>query len=84
MVSMSKSTKFTDAVDKFIEAADWLTDEDLPAVVGLQVAAEELDKLFSAAALSQYRLLFNGLQKSRPASEPKKDPLQAALDAASS
>lgn len=57
---------FTEATDTFLLAADWLGDEDLPAVIALQHAAKSLDKDATAAMLSQYRLIYNGLDKKRP------------------
>jgi hypothetical protein len=74
------ATKFTDAVKTFIDSADWLGDADQPAVVALEVAAAQLDKEFTAATLSQYRLLYNGMVKARPEPTPEVDPLTALLD----
>lgn len=55
---------FTQAVEDFLEAADWLTDVDQPAVVSLQQAAAELDSAgVQAALLNTYGITYRQLLK---------------------
>ena len=60
-------TSFVKAVETFKKsAAEWLTDEDLPAVAALEAAAEALDKKMSPALLSAYGLTYRNLLKRKP------------------
>lgn len=57
---------FQQAVEDFIAVADWLTDEDLPAIVALQQAAKELDTNgVQAALLNTYGVTYRSLMKKR-------------------
>lgn len=60
-------TTFTEAVETFKKsAADWLTDEDSPAVAALEAAAAELDRKMSPALLAAYGLTYRNLLKRKP------------------
>lgn len=75
---------FVDSTEKFLNSAEWLTDSDAPAVMGLRAAAQELDIELSAALLGQYRLLYAGLLKRQPALPVQVDPVAALIDQARS
>ena len=57
---------FTEAAQTFLDSADWLTEEDEPAVTGLFICAQELDRQFMAATFAQYQLTYRYLMKSKP------------------
>lgn len=57
-----------EAVNKFVLAADWLTDEDAPAVTMLRNCAESLDQTYQAAMVNQCRMLFRELKRKQPGS----------------
>ena len=71
----------TDAVERFLESASWLTAEDAPAVTTLRALAERLDTdpEPQAAMFSQYGLVYRALLK-RSAGPAEKDPLETMLD----
>lgn len=73
---------FTEAVDKFISSASWLTDEDAPMVAGLRIAGQMMDKKFSAATLAQFGLCYRTLMKKRPEAAGEEDELEALLNGA--
>ena len=58
----------TEAVERFLEAADWLTDEDAPAVVMLKNCAQKLDEQYQAAMVQQARMLFGMLRDKKTVS----------------
>lgn len=71
---------FIYAVRKFKKsAADWLSEEDAPAVVALEAMAKELDQKMTPALLSQYGLAYRSLLKRKPTGETERDELEAAL-----
>lgn len=60
-------TSFVEAVETFKKsAADWLTDEDSPAIAALEAAAVELDKEVTGALLNAYGLTYRNLLKRKP------------------
>lgn len=71
MTAPKANRSFQNAVNKFIKAAYWLGDADLPAVAGLKAAAKALDQgNASPSLLGQYRLLHKQLLEGR---SPKAD-----------
>lgn len=71
-----------EATKKFVEASDWLGDEDLPAIVMLETIAEVVDRDGpQPALLSQYGLTHRSLLKRAPGAPSEVDPLAAALEA---
>lgn len=61
---------YTTATNKFLKsAADWLTDEDAPAIESLKAMAKLLDKDFSPALQAQYGLTYRSLRKLAPAKD---------------
>ena len=74
------SMTFTEAVEKFLAEASWLSGADAPMVASLQIMAAQLDKRFSAATMAQFGLSFRYLAKKAPADEGTKDPLERLLD----
>lgn len=71
---------FTAATERFLEVADWLGDEDEPAVTSLKIMAAVMDKRFSAATMAQYGLVYRSLMKKRPDGTHEVDPLEALLE----
>jgi len=60
-------TSFVAAVETFkASAADWLTDEDSPAIAALEAAAKQLDQEVTPALLSAYGLTYRSLLKRKP------------------
>lgn len=60
-------TSFVKAVETFKKsAADWLSDEDSPAVAALEAAAKQLDKEVTPALLSAYGITYRNLLKRKP------------------
>lgn len=57
---------YTEAVETFLKAADWLGEKDQPMITGLEKLAGELDTRFSAATYAQYGLTFRYLERQRP------------------
>ena len=57
---------YEEAVETFLEAADWLTDKDQPMITGLKKLAVELDTSFRAATYAQFGLTFRYLERQRP------------------
>ena len=70
---------FTQSVEDFLTAADYLTAEDAPMIVALQQTAKQLDLKYSPAALAQFGLTFRYLAKRQPQESPSVDPLEALL-----
>lgn len=60
---------YREAAETFLNAANWLHDEDEPAVTGLLLCADELDKAFKAATFAQYTLTHRYLMKRKPVEE---------------
>ena len=72
---------FTEAVEKFEEAAYWLSDEDAPALMALRMAAAELDMTgVQAALLNTFGVHYRNLMKKRPAAPSIPDELDELLD----
>lgn len=73
---------FQSAVKGFLSSADWLTDEDLPAIMVLRAVAAELDAggKLSPALVAQFGLTHRALLKRKPTAAPEdNDPLETAL-----
>jgi len=66
---------FRSAVNRFLRSAEWLSDDDAPAVTTLLQAARELDAAVKAgeglppALLAQFGLCYRSLLKQRPAGD---------------
>ncbi len=72
---------FTEAVEEFVEAADWLGPEDMPAVTALEQAAYELDSNgVQAALLNTFGLTYRNLMKKRPSAQSEVNELDDLLD----
>lgn len=68
---MKDVSTYAEAVDAFIEAAEWLTDADLPGLMTLKTLAKHLDnvedgKLPQAALVSQFNMAFRDLRGRAP------------------
>lgn len=73
---------FTDSVNKFVAAADWLTDEDIPAIFTLEQIAMHLDlhpTTLHAPLVQQFGLAYRSLLKRKPGGTVAHDPLEDAL-----
>ena len=71
---------FTDSIESFVTASDWLTPEDAPAVLTLRKLAAELDSGPMVPALvAQWGLTYRSLLKRKPTGDFVEDPLEAAL-----
>lgn len=71
---------FTESIEEFVNASDWLAPEDTPAVVTLQRLAEELDRgPLVPALVAQFGLTFRNLLRRKPTGDSPSDPLEAAL-----
>lgn len=59
---------FTEAVNKFIQSAEWLTEEDEVAIVTLKAVAAELDTMnkLHAPLVSAFGLTYRDLMKKKP------------------
>jgi hypothetical protein len=83
---MQDVTTYEEAVDRFLVAATWLTDADLPGVMSLRSLAKHLDAftgLPQAAILSQFNMTFRDLRNREPKGNGgTDDPLAKALAAA--
>lgn len=78
---MKDYNTFTEAVEAFVEAADWLTDEDAPAVMAMKGAAAELDANgVQASLIAAYGVHYRSLLKKRPADIGDVDELDQLLD----
>ena len=87
--NISDVTTYVEAVQAFIDAADWLTDVDLPGLMTLKTLAKHLDavaegNLPQAALVSQFNMSFRDLRSRAPKEKGGgKDPLAEAMGAAS-
>lgn len=71
-----------EATQRFVEASDWLGDEDLPAISVLEMIAEVVDRDGpQPAILGQYGVAYRDLLKRAPKADADVDPLAAALEA---
>ena len=76
--------KFTTAVIRFKRSAsDWLTDDDLPALVALEAIARQLDEQMTPQLLAQYGLTYRALLTRKPKAAAEEDELEKALREAS-
>lgn len=75
---MSENT-FTNETLKFIASANWLTDEDGPAVVALLAMAGDLDQKLNPPLIAQYGLTYRNLLKRKPGSASEPDELGKLL-----
>ncbi len=80
---MQDVTTYEEAVDRFLIAATWLNDADLPGVMSLRSLAKHLDSftgLPQAALLSQFNMTFRDLRNREPkVGGGADDPLARAL-----
>lgn len=61
---MDTNKTFSEAVDTYLSQADYLTDDDLPAIIALKEAARELDTTgVQAALLNTFGVTLRSLQK---------------------
>ena len=66
-------TSYREAVKKFQDVSEWLTDEDLPAIVTLEHLADQLDSGDAKPATSsQFGLAYRSLLARKPKGEVKK------------
>lgn len=72
----------TQATEKMITAAAWLTPTDAPALALLRSLAIEIDRDPTAALASAYGTAYRALVKRAPATAPPKTGLAAALEEA--
>jgi hypothetical protein len=70
---------FSEAVDTFLNAADWLDDSHAPSVIALQAVARELDIEVTGALVAQFGLLHRSLLKAKPDVLSSADPMEALL-----
>jgi hypothetical protein len=84
-MALTEASTYEEAVTKFIAAADWLSDVDLPGVMTLRTLARHLDgvevgKLPQAALVSQFNMAFRDLRSRAPKSGGAgDDPLGEAM-----
>lgn len=85
MSGMNEVSTYAEAVQAFIDSADWLSDIDLPGVMTLKTLAKHLDgveegKLPQAALVSQFNMAFRDLRNRAPRDQrPEDDPVAAAI-----
>lgn len=70
---------FSEAVDTFLNAADWLDDSHAPSVIALQAVARELDIEVTGSLVAQFGLLHRSLLKAKPDVVLSSDPMEALL-----
>jgi anthranilate phosphoribosyltransferase len=71
---------FRTAVSRFKKAAaEWLSDEDIPAVQALEAMARELDRKMTPTLLSAYLVAYRALLARKPSGPPAEDELEKAL-----
>lgn len=68
-----RNKTFVESIDVFVANADWLTDEDLPALVSLYRMAEELDTNITAPLMSAFGLTYRNLQKKKVGKEEESE-----------
>ena len=68
-----KSSTFVESVDAFVESADWLTDEDMPAVVSLYKMAIALDDEITGPIMSAFGLTYRNLAKKKVVAEEESE-----------
>jgi hypothetical protein len=75
------SRGFTEAVETFIKSAEWLSDDDLVAVISLKAMAEELDEAtkLNPPLVAQFGLTYRNLLKKKPTGHKEVDPLAELL-----
>ncbi|APF33379.1 hypothetical protein [Microbacterium paludicola] len=60
-------------------ASDWLTEDDLPALVALEAIARKLDEDMTPQLLAQYGLTYRNLLARKPKAGADEDELEKAL-----
>lgn len=77
-----RAETYTESIERFLEAADWLTDADTPAVTTLTLLARKLDDDgFHAQTIAQFGLCYRALLKRAPGGDDDEtDPLDALLE----
>lgn len=68
---MKEFATFTEAVGAFFDGADWLTDNESPAMTALMKSAEALDNKISATMLAEYGKVFRYLRNLKPDDDTK-------------
>lgn len=77
---MNTESTFTEAVDTYLTQADYLTDDDLPAIIALKKAAKELDANgVQAALLNTFGVTLRSLQKRKHAESGEPDEAERFL-----
>lgn len=77
------SGRFTQAVEKFLGNAPYLSDEHLPSIVSLQAIAEELDSgKVTPAMLAQFGLTHRALLKANPETAAHDDEVDQIIERA--
>ena len=70
---------FSESIDLFLSNADWLDDDDLPAIVALKAMAAELDQAINPPLVAQFGLTYRNLLKRKPAMSEELDELAKLL-----
>ena len=70
---------FTESIDTFLANADWLDDDDLPAIVALRAMAAELDQQINPPLIAQFGLTYRNLLKRKPEAFEEVDELAKLL-----
>lgn len=84
---MELPNSYIESVKRFVENADWLTEEDTPSLIILRKLAIELDTgRANASVVAQFGLAHRALLKRQPKPipmppAPPADPLEDALGA---
>lgn len=63
---MKEFATFEEAVGAFFDGADWLTDNESPAMTALMKAAQSLDTKMSATMLAEFGKVFRYLRNLKP------------------
>lgn len=71
---------YTQSVQAFVSAADWLGAEHMPSLVTLFSVAGKLDREVTAAMVAQFGVTFRDLRSQAPGgAADDEDPLEAGL-----
>jgi hypothetical protein len=70
---------FSESIDMFLAKADWLGDDDLPAIVALKAMAAELDQGINPPLVAQFGLTYRNLLKRKPVVAEELDELAKLL-----
>jgi len=87
-MAVIRNATFEHAVDAYLNANDWVGDDETPLVTALFFIARQLDKASNSARglpaglTMEYRMQFVELHRHKPVEdgEPKKDGLDAVLE----